>query len=94
MVKECALGNAIVLGDLRRILGEEVPPSTLDPGPWTMDHGTWTLVPGPPTLDPGPSTPNPQPWNAIVLGDLRRILGEEVQGYLAHKKHPPPRTLQ
>ena len=54
--------------------------------------------PKPETRDPTPETRNPTPEirnPKQVLGIKRvMVLQLEVQGYLAHKKQPPPRTLQ
>ena len=65
----------------------------LNPGPWTLDPGPWTLDPGPWTLDLGPWTLSislpPSPTRVPRQGGHVAL-----QGYLAHKKQRPPRTLQ
>ena len=47
-----------------------------------------------PASEPLPAPHRGLPREFVNNPDLNDLMDPAVQGYLAHKKHPPPRTLQ
>jgi hypothetical protein len=67
-------------------------PCTLHPAPCTIHPAPCTLHPAPCTLHPAPCTPaKKQPVDSVDWPTPRRMWTVvALQGYLAHKKQPPP----
>ena len=77
-------------------------PYTLHPAPCTMHSTPYTLHPTPYTIHPTPHAQHPTPYtphpasqdHVANIGEMIEEMEGRVQGYLAHKKQPHPRTLR